>query len=76
MRKYPDKFLAHQDSDAVMNIPALDIAKKAVCLYYAYVVQHEAEPGELAGLLFDFDAGYAQCEEEAERFSSIMPRSS
>jgi hypothetical protein len=26
-----------------MNIPALDIAKKTVWFYYAYIVQHEAQ---------------------------------
>lgn len=65
MRKYRDKFLAHLDSDEVMNIPALDIAKKAVWFYHAHLVQHEAQPGDLAGLPIELDVGYAQCEEEA-----------
>jgi hypothetical protein len=65
MRQYRDKFLAHLDSDEVMNIPALDIAKKAVWFYHAYVVQHEAQPADLAGLPNELDAGYAQCEDEA-----------
>jgi hypothetical protein len=66
MRKYRDKFLAHLDSDEVMQIPSLNIAKKAVWFYYAYVVQHEAQPGDLAGFPGDLDAGYAQCEEKAQ----------
>jgi hypothetical protein len=65
MRQYRDKFLAHLDSDEVMNIPALDIAKRAVWFYHAYVVQHEAQPGDLAGLPVKLDAGYSQCEDEA-----------
>jgi hypothetical protein len=65
MRQYRDKFLAHLDSDEVMNIPALDIAKKAVWFYHAFIVQREAQPGDLVGLPTDLDAGYAQCEDEA-----------
>ena len=66
MRQYRDKFLAHLDSDEVMNIPALDIPKKTVWFYHAYVVQHEAQPGDLAELPVELDAGYAQCESEAQ----------
>jgi hypothetical protein len=66
MRKYRDKFLAHLDSDPVMNIPALNVAKKAVWFYHAYVVQHEAQPGDLEGLPVELDAGYTQCENEAQ----------
>jgi hypothetical protein len=65
MRQYRDKFLAHLDSDEVMNIPALDIAKQAVWFYHAYLVRHEAQPGDLVGLPIELDAGYAQCEDEA-----------
>ena len=65
MRKYRDKFLAHLDSEEVMNIPALDVAKKAVWFYHAHVVQQEAQPGDLTGLLVELDAGYAQCEDAA-----------
>jgi hypothetical protein len=66
MRQYRNKFLAHLDSDEVANIPALDIAKKAVWFYHAYIVQHEAQPNDLEGFRFDLDAGYAQCEREAK----------
>ena len=65
MREYRDKFLAHLDSDETMNIPALDVAKKGVWFYHTYVVHHEAEPGDLAALPVELDAGYAQCEDEA-----------
>lgn len=66
MRRYRDKFLAHLDSDEVMNIPALEIAKKAVWFYHSYVVEHEAELGDLDGLPLDLDFGYAQCESQAD----------
>ncbi|MFY9684003.1 MAG: hypothetical protein WBQ40_04850 [Candidatus Sulfotelmatobacter sp.] len=66
MRQYRNKFLAHLDSDEVANIPALDIAKKAVWFYHSYVVLHEAQPSDLEGFRFDLDAGYAKCEREAQ----------
>jgi len=65
-RRYRDKFLAHLDSAEVMNIPILDIAKKAVWFYHAHVVEHEVTPGDLDGLPVELDTGYAQCERQAE----------
>lgn len=66
MRRYRDKFLAHLDSDEVMNIPVLDIPKKSVWFYHAYLVQHEAQAGDLDGLPANLDAGYVQCEKKAQ----------
>jgi hypothetical protein len=65
MRQYRDKFLAHLDSDYTMNIPTLDKAKQAVWFYHAYVVQHEAKPGDLSGLPLALDPDYEECEAEA-----------
>jgi len=36
-RRYRDKFLAHLDSDLVMEIPTLDLALSAACIYYSCV---------------------------------------
>jgi hypothetical protein len=36
-RKYRDKFLAHLDSHLIMEIPTLDIALSAACVYYSHV---------------------------------------
>jgi hypothetical protein len=36
-RGYRDKFLAHLDSDLVMEIPTLDVALSAACIYYSRV---------------------------------------
>ena len=36
-RRYRDKFLAHLDSDLVMEIPNLDLALSAACIYYSLV---------------------------------------
>jgi hypothetical protein len=67
MRKYRDKFVAHLDSEDVMNIPVLNIAKKAVWFYHSYIVQHEAQSGDLEGLPVELEPGYAECEHEAQR---------
>jgi hypothetical protein len=68
MRHYRDKFVAHLDSDLVMNIPTLSAAQAAVWLYLEHVVLHEATAGDLSGLI-DTPAklaeGYAQCFKEA-----------
>ena len=66
MRRYRDKFLAHLDSDEVMHIPVLDMAKRAVWFYYAHVVQREAKLGELAELPVGLDEAYAKYEDEAQ----------
>jgi len=63
MLRYRDKFIAHLDSDPVMYIPSLDIAKKSVWFYYAYILNHEA--ASLASLAPDLDYGYSVAEEEA-----------
>jgi hypothetical protein len=36
-RRYRDKFLAHLDSDLVMEISTLDLALSAACIYYSRV---------------------------------------
>lgn len=70
VRSYRDKFVAHLDSDFVMNIPTLSAAQASVWFYHEHIVQHEATAGELAGLPMatasNLERGYAQCSEEAE----------
>lgn len=51
MRRYRDKFVAHLDSDVVMEIPLMDIAVRSVRCYHAHLVANEASEGELKGLL-------------------------
>jgi hypothetical protein len=41
MRTYRDKFVAHLDSDCVMNIPTLSAARASVWLYHDHIVQYE-----------------------------------
>ena len=65
--RYRDKFLAHLDSDRKMNIPRMDIAKKAVWFYHAHIVKQEAQPGDLefpSQLATELDSGYAQSKAE------------
>jgi hypothetical protein len=66
MRRYRDKFLAHLDSDYTMHIPALNVARAAVWFYHAYVANHEAKHGDLAGLPLDLERGYHETEAEAD----------
>src|ERR1700733_933850 len=42
MREYRDKFVAHLDSDRVMNPPRLDTALSSVKFYHAKVARTEA----------------------------------
>jgi hypothetical protein len=65
MRRYRDKFVAHLDSERVMNLPMLDLAKQSVWFYHAHIVNHEANEGDLAGLPMELDIGYAMAEDEA-----------
>lgn len=64
IRRYRDKFVAHLDSDKVMNIPDLEIAKKAVLFYQRHILNEEAQATDLLGpipeanLCYDLDALY------------------
>jgi hypothetical protein len=70
MRRYRDKFVAHLDSDAKMDIPPLAAALAANSFYHGHIVRVEAAAGDLFGLpntSDKFASGYEQCFEEAER---------
>ena len=43
-RRYRDKFVAHLDSDLVMEIPTLDRALSAARIYYSEVLEVECKP--------------------------------
>jgi hypothetical protein len=67
IRRYRDKFVAHLDSDHVMSIPKLDVAKASVRFYHSHLVSTEAQAGDLGGLLCtELDLFYKQCADEAE----------
>jgi hypothetical protein len=68
MRGYRNKFVAHLDTDATMNIPMLDVADAAARFYHEHVVTKEAKPGELSGLADTPEKlrlGFKQCVDEA-----------
>ena len=71
---YRDKFLAHLDSDYVMNIPKLDTPLKVVEFYYSWVIEREAMQGELAS--FDPELGvlYRAFEKEAETAYALVEK--
>ena len=43
IRTYRDKFVAHLDSEEVMNIPKLSVARKGVSYLYEYLLANEEE---------------------------------
>jgi hypothetical protein len=70
MRRYRDKFVAHLDSDAKMDIPPLAAALAANSFYHGHIVRAEAAAGDLFGLADTsekFAKGYEQCFKEAQR---------
>jgi hypothetical protein len=77
MREYRDKFVAHLDSNLVMNIPTLGVARKSV-EYHAYVASNEAQAGDLTGWPDTADklkGGYTEATNEAETvYERIFPR--
>lgn len=44
MKRYRDKFVAHLDSDRIMAMPNLNIARGSTWVYYEHVVKKEAKP--------------------------------
>lgn len=67
MKHYRDKFVAHLDSEGVMNIPKMDTAKASVWFYYNQIVE-ESEQLDLAGLpesIEKLTCGYEYCLDEA-----------
>ena len=45
MRTYRDKFVAHLDSEEIMQIPTLSITLKSASYLYDYLLANEGEPG-------------------------------
>jgi hypothetical protein len=70
MRRYRDKFVAHLDSDAKMDIPQLTAPLAANSFYHGHMVRVEAAAGDLFGLADTsekFANGYEHCFKEAQR---------
>lgn len=75
MRNYRDKFVAHLDSDVVMNIPELPAAQASVWAYHQRIVEHDTANGDLAGLTDSAEKmrlGYEQCVAEASEIYRIL----
>jgi len=64
IRRYRDGFVAHLDSDKVINIPKLNVAKACVWYYHAHVMNAEAQAGGLEGLPRDIAHYHQECERE------------
>lgn len=66
VRVYRDKFLAHLDSNRVMDIPRLDPLWAAVRFCFRHVLDEEMTGAEAARVgLPDLDAYYQECFDEA-----------
>jgi hypothetical protein len=67
MREYRDKWVAHQDSNRQGFYPNLELPKRAVWFYHAYIISRETNPSDLARSPSDLDASYQEEEEEKAR---------
>jgi hypothetical protein len=57
-------FTGNKLTEPTAVIPTLDVAKRAVWFYHAHIVNHEAKPGDLAGLPVNIETGYEETERE------------
>jgi hypothetical protein len=74
MVRYRDKFLAHLDSDYVMNIPKLDIPLRVVEFYYSYAIEQEATQGELVEFDPELAVLYRAFEREVKAAYDLVQR--
>lgn len=66
MREYRDKFVAHLDSDLVMDIPKLSFAQKSASYLYDYLLANEDEGDFFHGLPDRASSYYAQSLKEGK----------
>jgi hypothetical protein len=64
-KTYRDKFVAHLDSEEMMQIPELQLALKLVMYYYDYVVS-ELSSSELRNLPQRLEPYYQKCFSDSE----------
>jgi len=69
-KAYRDKFLAHLDSDEVMNIPEFDIPLSVVKFYYNKIAVELGASG-LRNLPEDIEKYYQKCFSESEEYFGI-----
>ncbi len=66
-KEYRDKFVAHLDSDDIMQIPVLDFAIVVVKYYYSYVAKELGSSG-LRNLPKELESYYQKCFSDSEKF--------
>lgn len=66
VRRYRDKFLAHLDSDLVMQIPNLDLAMTAASIYYDHVRTNECKAVTARSFPLDLHDYYVASFNEAQ----------
>tara|TARA_R110002020_G_scaffold161283_2_gene346231 strand:- start:4584 stop:5105 length:522 start_codon:yes stop_codon:yes gene_type:complete len=79
VRRYRDKFVAHLDSDKVMDIPMLDIAERAVFFYHQHLTTQEVgDPMQVFRPLPSSSAELAlyyehHCRAAAHTYDEVLP---
>lgn len=67
IKHYRDKFLAHLDSDLIMNIPKLDQALRAAEFYYCWILDREFGEFDRTGIPPTLMSFYAERLAEGEK---------
>jgi len=67
IKDYRDSFVAHLDSDEVMNIPYFDIALKLTQYYYTHVLG-ELETSDKRNLPENIESFYERCFQESKQY--------
>jgi len=67
IKVYRDKFVAHLDSEKIMNIPVLDIPI-AVTKYYYNFALNELEAKDIKNLPIDIESYYTHCLGASEEY--------
>jgi hypothetical protein len=60
IRDYRDQYLAHLDAVALVHFPSLDIAMKAVSVYYDHILKMDAPGGFPASLIHFYKQSLAE----------------
>ena len=63
--KYRNKFVAHLDSDEIMNVPLMENTYKTITFYYTQLRKYAKEEGYLNDLPADVETYYEKCHTDA-----------
>ena len=72
LRTYRDKFLAHLDSDKIMQVPLMDIVKNSIIYYFTYLLRFENDGATFWDGPSDIAVYYQHCEDEGRDFYECL----